>query len=147
MEFQLDTWLELFTHRLLDTFPGRVIFLGIQGSRGRGESKPDSDIDMVVVLDQVGLEDLRAYRELLRTLPHGGLTCGFFCGREELLHWPRYDLLQLVLDTKPLYGGLENLLPAFSPADTAAAGPLPPLRLLRRHHGRAQAPLPRDRTG
>ena len=121
MEFQLDTWLELFTHRLLDTFPGRVIFLGIQGSRGRGESKPDSDIDMVVVLDQVGLEDLRAYRELLRTLPHGGLTCGFFCGREELLHWPRYDLLQLVLDTKPLYGGLENLLPAFSPADTAAA--------------------------
>ena len=36
MEFQLDTWLELFTHRLLDTFPGRVIFLGIQGSRGRG---------------------------------------------------------------------------------------------------------------
>ena len=173
MEFQLDTWLELFTHRLLDTFPGRVIFLGIQGSRGRGESKPDSDIDMVVVLDQVGLEDLRAYRELLRTLPHGGLTCGFFCGREELLHWPRYDLLQLVLDTKPLYGGLENLLPAFSPADTAAAvhiglpllpprrrpgrvsglsgqvrlfpaaaGPLPPLRLLRRHHGRAQAPLP-----
>ncbi len=76
---------------------------------------------MVVVLDQVGLEDLRAYRELLRTLPHGGLTCGFFCGREELLHWPRYDLLQLVLDTKPLYGGLENLLPAFSPADTAAA--------------------------
>ena len=121
MEFQLDTWLELFTHRLLDTFPGRVIFLGIQGSRGRGESKPDRDIDMVVVLDQVGLEDLRAYRELLRTLPHGGLTCGFFCGREELLHWPRYDLLQLVLDTKPLYGGLENLLPAFSPADTAAA--------------------------
>ena len=111
MEFQLDTWLELFTHRLLDTFPGRVIFLGIQGSRGRGESKPDSDIDMVVVLDQVGLEDLRAYRELLRTLPHGGLTCGFFCGREELLHWPRYDLLQLVLDTKPLYGGLENFPP------------------------------------
>jgi hypothetical protein len=112
--------------------------------------------------------------------PTAGVTCGFFCGREELLHWPRYDLLQLVLDTKPLYGGLENLLPAFSPADTAAAvhigaanlyhapatatstettrrvsglsgqvrlfpaaaGPLPPLRLLRRHHGRAQAPLP-----
>ncbi len=121
MEFQLDAWLELFTHRLLDAFPGRVIFLGIQGSRGRGEGRPDSDIDMVVVLDQVGLEDLRAYRGLLRTLPHGGLTCGFFCGREELLHWPRYDCLQLVLDTKPLYGGLEHLLPAFSPADAAAA--------------------------
>ena len=59
MEFQLDTWLELFTHRLLDNFPGRVIFSGIQGSRGRGDSKPDSDIDLVVVLSLIHISGPR----------------------------------------------------------------------------------------
>ena len=114
-------WATEFSRRLEAALPGRVRFLGLQGSYRRGEATEESDIDVVTVLDAVDTAALDAYRSAVRSMPQGELACGFLCGRAELLRWPRFDLLQLVLDTEPIRGGWEGLLPAFSPADTEEA--------------------------
>lgn len=66
---------------------------------------------MVVVLDRVEPADLEAYRRMIAALPNAEKCCGFFCGRKELAGWPPFDALTLALDTRPLYGELEGLLP------------------------------------
>ena len=48
-------WMDAFLPPLLEALPGRVAFVGIQGSFGRGEAGPESDVDLVVVLDALGL--------------------------------------------------------------------------------------------
>ena len=54
----IEKWLENYCALMLETFGGRVEFIGIQGSRGRGEAREDSDID--IVRDVFGsLEKLR----------------------------------------------------------------------------------------
>ena len=114
-------WAAELARRLEEALPGRVLFLGLQGSYRRGEATEESDIDIVAVLDAVDTAALDAYRAAVGSMPRGELACGFLCGRAELLRWPRFDLLQLVLDTEPIRGGWEGLLPAFSPADTVEA--------------------------
>ena len=54
-------WMDAFLPPLLEALPGRVAFVGIQGSFGRGEAGPESDVDLVVVLD-TGSEDGTAER-------------------------------------------------------------------------------------
>ena len=58
MEWNESQWLGQFVRAVTAAFPGRVVCIGLQGSRGRGEAGPDSDIDMVVVLDRLDPEDL-----------------------------------------------------------------------------------------
>ena len=43
----IESWLSLWSRAVLDEFGDRVRFLGIQGSRARGEAREDSDIDVV----------------------------------------------------------------------------------------------------
>ena len=107
--------MECFLSALLDAFPGRVAFVGIQGSWGRGEAGPDSDVDLVAVLDTLGPEELASCRDLLARMPFADRACGFFCDRAALAAWPAFDALQLRLDTRPLYGSLEPLLPPAGP--------------------------------
>lgn len=68
----------------------------------------------------MGLPELETYRGLVRGMDQGALACGFLCGRAELDRWPRYDLMQLVWDTRPLYGTLEGLH-EFTPDDVDMA--------------------------
>ena len=49
----MKVWTERFLTALDGCFGDRVWFVGLQGSYGRGEAGPDSDIDMVVILDRV----------------------------------------------------------------------------------------------
>ena len=92
-------------------FGDRVWFVGLQGSFSRGEATEDSDVDMVVILDELREEDLAVYREMLDTLPHREKLCGFLSGREELTRWEPSDLLQLYYDTTPIRGSLEEVRP------------------------------------
>lgn len=117
----VTAWLALFKARLLETFPDRVIFLGLQGSRSRGEATPDSDIDVVTVLDRLDPEDIRRYRAMLDTLPERALICGFLGGLSELRRWEPSDLFQFCHDTTPVIGTLEPLLAAIAPEDVARA--------------------------
>lgn len=114
-------WTNSLSQKLRKSFGPRLLFLGYQGSYARGEATPQSDIDIVAVLDHLTPADLETYRTLVRSMPQGDLACGFICGELELRGWPRYDLLSLALDTKPVLGGLQNYLPAFTDADRREA--------------------------
>ncbi len=46
-----------------------------------------SDIDMVVILDELSSFDIQTYDYRLDELPHRELICGFLSGRRELLNW------------------------------------------------------------
>ena len=65
----------------------------------------------MVILDEVSLADLRAYRALLAGMPEREKVCGFFGGQAELARWDRGDLFQFVHDTIPFYGDLSALTP------------------------------------
>ena len=114
-------WIERYQRQALETFGGRICFMGVQGSRARGEAREESDIDMVLILDEVDGKDLLAYRSMLQSLEHGELACGFISGREVLKSWPRWELFQFYRDTRPLYGTLDFLLPLIGPRDIAEA--------------------------
>lgn len=117
----MDMWLEEFRGRLTDLFGERLRFFGIQGSYGRGEQTDGSDIDVVVITDRMEPEDLQAYRGMLESVEHNELVCGFVAGEAELLGWEKADLLQLYLDTRPLYGSLEEIGKMFTEEDVRRA--------------------------
>lgn len=106
----IKTWIKIFTQKVEQTFVGRVWFIGLQGSYGRGEATKTSDIDTVVILDELRLNDLKAYSEMLDTLPDRDFVCGFISGKPELLNWETSDLFQFYYDTTPIKGSLDLLL-------------------------------------
>ena len=108
---EISLWTKQFLACLSETFGERVWFVGLQGSYSRGEANENSDIDMVVILDELALEDLPRYRCMLDTLPDRELICGFLSGRQEILNWDPADLFQFYHDTLPIYGSLDDLLP------------------------------------
>lgn len=121
MELELGPWLDAFTAAVTGAFPGRVVCIGLQGSRGRGEARADSDIDMVVILDRLEYDDLARYRAAVEGLPHRELLCGFVSGREELLAWDPAELFQFYHDTRPVLGDLEFLRGRFGWEDAERA--------------------------
>lgn len=114
----IDTsvWLSTFLQALKETFGSRVWFVGLQGSYGRGEATEKSDIDMVVILDELSASDIQTYSAMLDALPHRELMCGFLSGKKDILHWDPSDLFQLYHDTTPLLGSLDALLPLLDDA-------------------------------
>jgi predicted nucleotidyltransferase len=106
----ITTWIKAFLQKLNDTFGVRVWFVGLQGSYGRGEATEKSDIDMVVILDEVDVRDIQAYNAMLETLSHREQICGFLSGKKEILNWEPSDLFQFYHDTTPIMGNLDELL-------------------------------------
>ena len=117
----LSVWTEQFLQALTRQFGQRVWFVGLQGSYGRQEATETSDLDMVVVLDDLTAADIQAYRAILDTLPHRELLCGFLSGKTELLHWEPSDLFQFYYDTTPILGSLDELLPLINDAAISKA--------------------------
>lgn len=107
----ISVWTTRFLQALTETFGERIWFVGLQGSYGRGEAKDTSDIDMVVILDEVSASDIQHYHAMLETLPHRDLICGFLSGKAEILNWEPSDLFQFYHDTTPIKGSLDQLLP------------------------------------
>ena len=107
----INTWTNDFLQKLNELFASRVWFVGLQGSYGRGEATKTSDIDVVVILDELSAVDIQSYQEMLDTLPHRELICGFLSGKNEILNWEPSDLFQFYHDTTPLKGSLDDLLP------------------------------------
>ena len=115
----ITVWMQDFLHTLNETFANRVWFVGLQGSYGRGEATKTSDIDIVVILDELSASDIQTYNTMLDTLPHRELICGFLSGKDELLQWEPSDLFQFYYDTTPIKGSLDELLTVI---DDAAVG-------------------------
>lgn len=106
----MTSWMPMFLQALENTFPERVWFVGLQGSYSREEATQTSDIDVVVILDELSAQDIQTYGTMLDRLPHRELICGFLSGKKELLCWDAADLFQFYHDTKPIHGRLNALL-------------------------------------
>ena len=107
---EITTWMNGFLSSINEAFGDRVWFVGLQGSYGRGEATETSDIDVVVILDELSITDVHKYNAMLNTLPYRELICGFVSGRDELLIWEPSDLFQFYYDTTPIKGSLNELL-------------------------------------
>ena len=107
----MNAWMQNFLQTLNETFGNRIWFVGLQGSFARGEESENSDIDMVVILDELSVSDVANYSAMLDTLPNRELICGFLSGKNEILNWEPSDLFQFYYDTKPIKGSLDELLP------------------------------------
>ena len=117
----IKTWIKTFTEKVEQTFSNRVWFIGLQGSYGRGEATETSDIDVVVILEELRMDDLKAYRDMLDTLPNRELVCGFISGKNELLNWEASDLFQFYYDTAPIKGTLYCLFDKIDRGDVKRA--------------------------
>ena len=106
----ITTWMNDFLQKLNHTFENRVWFVGLQGSYGRGEATETSDIDIVVILNQLSASDIQAYNAMLNGLPYREMICGFLSGKDELLSWEPSDLFQFYYDTTAIKGTLDELL-------------------------------------
>ena len=106
----VNIWMQDFLQTLNETFANRVWFVGLQGSYGRGEATEMSDIDIVVILDELSAMDIQAYDGMLNTLPHRELICGFLSGKKEIMNWEPSDLFQFCHDTTPIKGSLNEVL-------------------------------------
>ena len=106
----IKKWMNTFLNAVNTNFTNRIWFVGLQGSYGRGEATETSDIDVVIILDQLSATDIQAYNAMLDGLPYRELICGFLSGKDELLNWESSDLFQFYYDTTPIKGSLDELL-------------------------------------
>ena len=107
---EITDWTNTFLSALNDQFGDRVWFVGLQGSFARGEATETSDIDMVVILDELSAMDIQNYNKMLNTLPHRELICGFLSGKDDIMNWEPSDLFQFCHDTTPIKGSLDEVL-------------------------------------
>ncbi|SHM21062.1 nucleotidyltransferase domain-containing protein [Ruminococcus flavefaciens] len=115
----IDTasFIDKYISALKNTFPDRICFVGLQGSYARGEATESSDIDFVVILDNLSCEDVRRYRTMLDALPYRELFCGFLSDADDLRNWDVSDLFQFYHDTKPIIGTLDDIVPSITDDD------------------------------
>ena len=106
----ITVWMQNFLQTLNKTFENRVWFVGLQGSYGRGEATETSDIDVVVILDELSAKDIQIYNDMLDTLSHRDLICGFLSGKNEIMNWEPSDLFQFCNDTTPIKGSLDEVI-------------------------------------
>ena len=106
----IATWMQNFLQTLNETFRDRVWFVGLQGSFARGEATETSDIDVVVILDELSAMDIQNYNKMLNTLPHRELICGFLSGKDDIMNWEPSDLFQFCHDTTPIKGSLDEVM-------------------------------------
>lgn len=118
---EIGNWMDGFAAAVRQAFGARVSCIGLQGSRARGEANEDSDIDVVVILDEWREEDWPRYEAVLDSLPERDKVCGFVSGRRELLAWEPSELFGFYYDTVPWYGDLEELKTRFHMADARRA--------------------------
>lgn len=118
---EIENWMKQYCGAVRAAFGDRVRYIGLQGSRGRGEAGPDSDIDVVCILDSCSLQDLETYRASVKEPAGPGqavrlrLRYGGAGGRD------RGELFQFRRDTTDWCGRLADLLPPEEPGDARRA--------------------------
>ena len=115
--FDLDRYLNDLISNCRVSFDERLLYVGLQGSFLRGEAHESSDIDVMVVLDRFSVQDMDRYREILNKIGFYERSCGFICGRDELLLWNPLEVCQLQHTTKDLFGVLTDYLPSTTRED------------------------------
>ena len=117
----ITVWMQDFLHILNETFTNRIWFVGLQGSYGRGEATETSDIDIVVILDELSAIDIQTYHDMLDNLSYRELICGFLSGKKEIMSWELSDLFQFCHDTTPIKGSLDEVMAVIDESDVSRA--------------------------
>lgn len=115
--FELNKYLNSLTAELDLKFGKRLLYVGLQGSYLRGEADENSDIDIMVVIGDISISDMDAYREIIINLGNYERSCGFICGKSELENWNPLEICHLVHTTRDLYGRLCDLVPSYTAED------------------------------
>ena len=113
----IEQYISQLTRRLQQSFGPGLLYVGLQGSYLRGEATENSDIDVMVVLDELTAARMDQYREVLQSLEHFDKACGFLCSREDLAHWNPLEICHLLHTTRDCFGALSDLTPAYTDED------------------------------
>jgi acetyltransferases len=117
----IDVWMNDLIDQLMIEFKERLVLVGLQGSRARGEQREDSDIDVVVIIEDLNADDLALYRNVIQEVPHAELACGFVGSPDVLAAWPRHDVFNLVNDTNIRYGSFDFMDTEFTAEEAKLA--------------------------
>ncbi len=113
--------IQVYLSRLIDglthTFGDRLLYVGLQGSYLRGEATETSDIDVMVIFDEIDASTLDTYRELLISVGDYDRSCGFVCSRADMAAWNTPEVCHLLHTTRDLYGRLADFVPAYTRED------------------------------
>ena len=112
-----EEYIQTLTEYLKTEYKERLVYIGLQGSYLRGEATENSDIDIMVVIRDITVADLEAYRNIILRLPDYDKSCGFICGKEELLNWNPLEICHLLHTTVDYFGELRPLLPSYTNED------------------------------
>ena len=115
--FRIDEYIDELTDTLKDAFGERLVYIGLQGSYLRNEETNNSDIDIMVVIDNISVEDLKTYQKALISIGNYDKSCGFICGKTDLEHWNPLEICHLLNTTKDYYRELKNLVPEYTIED------------------------------
>ena len=115
--FDPDAYLKQLISECSAVFGERLLYAGLQGSYLRGEANENSDIDVMIILEDFSVQDMDRYREILKTIGNYEKSCGFICGRDEMKRWNPLEVCQLLHTTKDLHGSLADYLPEASRQD------------------------------
>ncbi len=115
--FRIDEYIDKLIDLLKDAFGERLMYIGLQGSYLRNEETKNSDIDIMAVIDNLSVEDLKTYQKALVSAGSFDKSCGFICGKADLEHWNPLEICHLLNTTKDYYGELKKLVPAYSMED------------------------------
>lgn len=115
--FNIEAYINDLIAECRDVFGDRLLYVGLQGSYLRGEATEESDIDIMAVIDGLSVADLDTYRNVLAHIGYFDKSCGFICGKNDLLSWNPLEICQLLHTTKDYYGTLAELVPKYTRED------------------------------
>lgn len=115
--FRIEEYMDELINMLKKVFGDRLVYIGLQGSYLRKEQTETSDIDIMAVIDNLTVEDLKTYQKALVLVGNFEKSCGFICGRTDLENWNPLEICHLLNTTKDYYGELKNLVPAYTAED------------------------------
>lgn len=115
--FHPDSYISSLIGLLTARFHERLLYVGLQGSYLRGEANEHSDIDVMVIIRDMTVEDLAAYRKAIEGLDGFDKSCGFICGDQEIRSWNSLEICHLLHTTRDYLGTLRDLVPAYAAED------------------------------
>lgn len=115
--FNIESYIENLSGLLKDIFGERFLYMGLQGSYLRNEQHENSDIDIMVIIDNLALEDLGLYKNALLNVGDYEKSCGFITGKDELSNWNPLEICNLIHTTKDIYGNLKEYIPSYTKED------------------------------
>ena len=113
----INEYLDSFISECKSVFEKRLLYVGLQGSYLRGEAHENSDIDIMVIIDKFSVKDMDDYRNILERIGDSDKSCGFICGKDEMVRWNPLEVCQLRYTTKDIFGRLDDYLPSASRED------------------------------